>query len=271
MFRLTCGEMTNAVQVEPRKKSDIMGPVLPQFPVPRKLSQTCEAPQDCYSLQRDSESSAWNPEGLVFDGLIGKGAHGTVHKALMGGDIVAVKIVVEKESEIKDLRKGSCAAPESELMHGINHPNLIQVYGVQCFDGVEAADIYGVESALGSTFNSDIFSSPCHMEGERRWFTQESQRQTWVIMEYCDAGSLWDAIRSGDLDMKSISGSPNYSSIIGIAMEVALGMSHLHKQGIVHGDLKAQNVMLKKSKTSERRLIAKIGDFGLSRRPKGSR
>lgn len=272
MFKLTCGEMENAVEVDSRTKSDIMGPVLPQFPVPRKLTHSGEVSRFCCGQCNHSSEPVWQPEDLMFDGLIGKGAHGSVHKASLYGHVVAVKIVTQKNmSAVKGMEKALCVAPESELMHGITHPNLMEVYGVRDVDGDSAMDMYGYESAIGSTFNSDIFSSPCHMEGERKWFTQKAQKQTWIIMEYCDTGSLWDAIRSGDLEMKTVSGTPHYTSIIGIAMEVALGMKHLHKQGIVHGDLKAQNIMLQRSRTSGRKFVAKIGDFGLSRRPKDNR
>lgn len=50
--------------------------------------------------------------------------------------------------------------------------------------------------------------------------------------------------------------------------EVVLALSYLHHLGIVHGDLKCENVLLKSS-TSEHGLIAKVADFGLSRDLRG--
>ena len=45
-------------------------------------------------------------------------------------------------------------------------------------------------------------------------------------------------------------------------LDVATGMSYLHKLGIVHGDLKSANVLLKSTATDLRGYHCKIADFG---------
>lgn len=70
------------------------------------------------------------------------------------------------------------------------------------------------------------------------------------------------------------------SAVLALAHDVAAAMLHLHSEGIVHGDLKAGNVMLTSSSsgsvgglpsvrmwasgTGDRTLTAKVADFGLA-------
>lgn len=46
--------------------------------------------------------------------------------------------------------------------------------------------------------------------------------------------------------------------------EVFAGMDYLHAAGIIHGDLKTANVMLKSTTSDSRGFTCKLGDFGLS-------
>jgi serine/threonine protein kinase len=46
------------------------------------------------------------------------------------------------------------------------------------------------------------------------------------------------------------------------AQEVAKGMEYIHSKGIVHGDLKPGNVLLKTHKIDRRGYVAKVSDFG---------
>jgi serine/threonine protein kinase len=92
-------------------------------------------------------------------------------------------------------------------------------------------------------------------------------------------GSLRDAL---DCNLLSKPGSflaP--STVLALAHDIAAAMLHLHCEGIVHGDLKAGNVMLTSSSSSsggagglpsvrmwsaagEKALTAKVADFGLA-------
>jgi serine/threonine protein kinase len=46
------------------------------------------------------------------------------------------------------------------------------------------------------------------------------------------------------------------------ALEVAQAMMHLHSESIIHGDLKARNILLKSSGSHGRGFVAKVADFG---------
>jgi serine/threonine protein kinase len=48
-------------------------------------------------------------------------------------------------------------------------------------------------------------------------------------------------------------------------LDTASGLDYLHSVGVVHGDLKAANVLLKGSTRDARGFSCKITDFGLSR------
>jgi serine/threonine protein kinase len=48
-------------------------------------------------------------------------------------------------------------------------------------------------------------------------------------------------------------------------LDTASGLDYLHSIGVVHGDLKTANVLLKGSAKDPRGFMCKITDFGLSR------
>jgi serine/threonine protein kinase len=48
-------------------------------------------------------------------------------------------------------------------------------------------------------------------------------------------------------------------------LDTASGLDYLHSIGVVHGDLKTANVLLKGSSHDARGVTCKISDFGLSR------
>lgn len=59
--------------------------------------------------------------------------------------------------------------------------------------------------------------------------------------------------------------------IVSIAKHVAKGMSYLHQNAIIHGDLKSTNLLLRSSHQSRVGFITKIADFGLAVRLPDSR
>ncbi|GLI62400.1 hypothetical protein VaNZ11_005017 [Volvox africanus] len=56
------------------------------------------------------------------------------------------------------------------------------------------------------------------------------------------------------------------AAVLDTAIDVARAVAHLHREGIVHADLKPRNVLLKGSTTDPRGFVAKVADFGLSMR-----
>lgn len=51
-------------------------------------------------------------------------------------------------------------------------------------------------------------------------------------------------------------------ALLRTAQEVAKGMDYIHSFGIIHGDLKLGNVLLKTHRVDRRGYVAKVSDFG---------
>ncbi len=83
-----------------------------------------------------------------------------------------------------------------------------------------------------------------------------------MVLELCDLGNLRTALEIGF--MLTSDGRVNYLGMLDLAIGIASGMLHLHKLNILHGDLKAQNVMLKSTGSEACGVIPKLADFGLS-------
>lgn len=190
------------------------------------------------------------------DGIeIGRGAHGVVKKSFHQGRPIAIKTM---KLTITSQRKCSHSPPEMLLMHGINHPNLVQILGVQF---IETLGMDDAESADHNMITGSSFHGCCDIAGT------EYDKKYNVYMEYCDGGSLWDAIKGKEFFLENTNREPNYKKITEVALEVAIGLQYLHRLGIIHGDIKAENVLLQSSRFSEKGFIAKIGDFGHCQSP----
>ena len=72
-----------------------------------------------------------------------------------------------------------------------------------------------------------------------------------LVMPYLDGGNLTSAISSQDVSAKALA---RYFS------DVVAGVTHLHQAGVVHRDLKPDNVLIDSTSDS-----AQISDFGLAR------
>ncbi|GLC74151.1 hypothetical protein PLESTF_001467400 [Pleodorina starrii] len=105
----------------------------------------------------------------------------------------------------------------------------------------------------------------------RQLGAHEGQFLTMVVMEYCDGGSLLAALKEGPFHRDTTSWSPRMwlRSTVRTALEIAHGMQHLHLSGLVHGDLKPGNVLLKGSNQDKRKFVAKVSDLGIAH-PVGS-
>ena len=84
---------------------------------------------------------------------------------------------------------------------------------------------------------------------------EESSNDTFIVMEYIDGIELKDKIKSGSIPT---------NEAINIAIQIAEGLEAAHKKGIVHRDIKSQNLMITENSK------VKIMDFGLAKVGKGT-
>ncbi len=78
----------------------------------------------------------------------------------------------------------------------------------------------------------------------------EVEGEFFIVMEYIDGKSIKDILKEKEFSLKEI---------FDVAIQAAEGLNAAHSKGIVHGDIKSDNLML----TQEGRV--KITDFGLAR------
>jgi len=82
--------------------------------------------------------------------------------------------------------------------------------------------------------------------------SRNNDNETHIITEFMDGGDLFDALIFGDFEL-------TWKEKLRISLDIAQGCRYLQAQGILHRDLKSQNVLL----GSNRR--AKLCDLGLAR------
>ncbi|KAE9109462.1 hypothetical protein PF007_g12224 [Phytophthora fragariae] len=157
-----------------------------------------------HTTKRGVELPRWfiPPHQLKLGSHIASGAFGAVYEAAwLGTDVVVMQVF----SDQTDSKSREQFRHELDLWFGLNHANLIKLYGA-CHEG---RPFFVCERATFGTLASFV-------RGKHR-------KEIW----FC----LWDA---------------------------AKGLQHLHDRGIVHGDLKGNNILV----CDEYRV--KLADFGLS-------
>ena len=86
-------------------------------------------------------------------------------------------------------------------------------------------------------------------------FTENNK--IYIIMEYFDNGDLDSYIKALKFD-KGKNENKNKAEIWNIFYQCMAGLNYLHSMGVIHRDIKPQNIFMTKNK------IIKIGDFGVS-------
>ena len=159
--------------------------------------------------------------------------------------------VVIKRVPLKGLSRSEARYAQSELavMRSLDaHPFVVRFY-----DSFEAASIpLGAATAMAGGGGGGGGADELHL-----------------VMEYCAGGTLQDRIDAARKQQHKAEVIPA-AEVLRLFSQIALGVHALHSVGILHRDLKAENVFLAAGSSSGGGgETVKLGDFGLSRQLEG--
>ena len=111
--------------------------------------------------------------------------------------------------------------------------------------------------------NMKSMSIPTFIE----FYDYENDNDTQKIyMEYADQGTLENKIAQ----MKKEGKDFNTEEIFDYLIDILLALYNLNKNGLIHRDIKSENILLKTEKINEKNVtIAKLSDLGLGRQIEG--
>ncbi|WIA09496.1 hypothetical protein OEZ85_008896 [Tetradesmus obliquus] len=229
---------------------------------------------------------------LQLGSLIGAGSFGRVFLGCVEGREVAIKVVHH------DSRSAPQVASEVELMMKFDHPNLIKAYHYVTWGSAGVSvrltrEHTPDDSAFSSRALTSVISSSSgghtHSSGPASNAASGPQHmlETWIICELANAGNLQDAVLHHNEGAFFYQNMPHMGMVLQVLLGVARGMQWLHAHNVLHGDLKAANVMLSIVPSSSssssgqqgddrkppadgdaagaQELLPKVADFGLSR------
>lgn len=243
----------------------------------------------CSPSEQFSMMGGFDPSTVLFGAVLGRGNFSIVRKAEIDGMDFGLKIV-------RNPAGSGTEALASFMAKNVLHPNLVRICGVQnvtvhcSLDDVVSKPIVDRpgsrlsdkdgQASTGQPPNSgrtitgtelsvstDMFSDLARTLPQKGGAGREDA-ETWILMEYCDAGSLDKAIERGQFCENGRFEKPKMLHVLFVALEIASAMTHLHSCGIIHGDVKPENILLQGCDPSPvgMEFTCKVGDFGLSRR-----
>lgn len=115
------------------------------------------------------------------------------------------------------------------------------------------SELKPLRHSIGRCF---FFNKNVHSPFVLRYYGLLSENDvTHIFMEYCENGDLKDYVNRRKTELSE-------KEILSIFAQVVVGLSVLHKNGIIHRDVKHCNILLNKN------LEVKLADFGISKKMK---
>jgi len=193
-----------------------------------------------------------NPEGTRFCGRCGRELTGPGEAASSGGTATL-------QTPSKGLERGQTFARRFEIIEEIGQGGMGTVYKAYDSKIREVVALKLLKPEIASDlevierFRNEIklARQVAHRHVCRMYDLGEEWLTIYISMEYVPGEDLKSFIRR--------SGHLNEAKAIGLAKQIAEGLAEAHRLGVVHRDLKPQNVMIDKDGN------AKIMDFGIAR------
>ena len=180
---------------------------------------------------RPSRQEAFAARGLELGRHIGEGAFSEVYQCVLEEELCVVKMIsVDIEEDLSELQEALDEA--RSLMELGSHPNVVRYRDVF----VHCEDLAGETDAA-----------------------PDPRRQNFVciVMEWCEHGSLLDFISNNRMDL---------GGLVDVMRQVCSAVAFAHSQGVLHSDIKLENVLLTAHPDRPGAALVKIGDFGLATR-----
>ena len=211
--------------------------------------------------------------GVKLGPLLGQGSYGKVYRGQYADRQVAVKILaIPSYGEINNRGSmGDQIIAEALLSKHLSHPHVVETLDYVMVGGLHNGHVAPpswtrVES--GNNDTSSCLSSGCTATTASTSERSISYNEMWIVQELCDKGSLYDGIESGMFrEAFSLNSPASMPLVYQTASEIASAMQYLHAQGILHGDLTGNNVLLTTSVENlegRKNFKAVVCDFGLA-------
>lgn len=192
--------------------------------------------------------------------LVGRGPFGVVYKGHRGGVPLAVKAIDHEEinnmSEISEYL-------EAYIHCQMHHNNVVRTYLFQTmmddlYKNLISSWALRSVDAVDNTLSTDV------EDGGNSFKARYNSYRTFIVMEYCDLGSLSLAIQNGAFHSYEPRFKVLVLDVLHTALEIAKGMKHLHSMRLIHGDLKPSNILLRRNRAHWRGFECKVTDYGMS-------
>ncbi|XP_055350228.1 serine/threonine-protein kinase 4 homolog A-like [Paramacrobiotus metropolitanus] len=158
---------------------------------------------------------------------IGKGAFGTVYKALITdrgnfsgtGNIVAIKEIFMRQSMLAMLQEKNTSTAKWKQLLLLKHANVIRYHKISFF-----------KTDRGTTVE--------------------------LVMDYIQDGDLAHLIANLDAAPKQV----YLVTVVNFARQISTGLAYLHSNKFIHGDLKPANILMRLKPNGHKLLIGDLDD-----------